>query len=94
MTTVTIEHDAERFAEALTDALADPDHGGVMAAVDVVASDTRPGELMLVVQDDVTREWVSDGRRYIDYLHAFKALGRHLDAVNPEHKPLSHRWTG
>lgn len=92
MTTTTIHHDRERFAQALADALADPAHGGVMAAVDVVASDTRPGELLLVVQDDVTREWYSDGGRFLDYLHAFKALGRHLDAINPEHRALSDRW--
>ena len=91
MTTVTIEHDAEQFEAVLAEAVS---RGELMAAVDVVASDARPGELLLVIFDDVYRIWYSNAHRYIDYLHAFKALGRHLAAVNPEHKPLSHRWTG
>lgn len=92
MTTISIYHDRNRFMDALMGALGDPEHGGVMAAVDVVASDARPGELLVVAFDDVKREWYSDERRYLDYLHAFKALGRYLDELNPEHKPLTWHW--
>ncbi|WP_163650718.1 hypothetical protein [Modicisalibacter sp. 'Wilcox'] len=92
MTTTTIHHDRERFMSALSGALADPEHGGVMAAVDVVASDARPGELMLVAQDDVTRDWYSDGRRYTRYRDALMALGEALDAINSNHAPLTWHW--
>jgi len=88
----TIYHDHDLFRAALRMALAATDQGGVMAAVDVIASDARPGELLLVAFDDVKREWYSDERRYLDYLHAFKALGRYLDEINPEHKPLTWHW--
>jgi len=93
MPTTTIYHDRDRFVAVLTDALADPDHGGVMDAVDVVASDSHPGELMLVAQDDVTRTWHSDGRRYTRYRDAFMALGDALDAINADHAPLTWRWS-
>jgi len=88
----TIYHDHDRFRAALRMALAATDQGGVMAAVDVIASDARPGELMLACFDELKREWCSDDRRYGRYQDAFMALGRHLDEINPEHKSLSWHW--
>lgn len=93
MPTTMIHHDRDRFIEVLSGLIGDPDHGGVMSAVDVVSSDAHPGELMLVAQDDVTRTWYSDARRYMDYRGAFTALGAVLDSLNDCHAPLSDRWS-
>ena len=91
-TTTPIYHDRDRFMQALTIALAEPEQLGVMTTVDVVASDARPGELLLVVFEDVGRKWYSDDRRYNRYQDAFMALGRYLDELNPEHKTLTDNW--
>lgn len=92
MSTTPIHHDHDRFLLVLRDSLSRPDQGGVMAAVDVIASDAHPGELMLAAFDDVTRTWYSDDRRYNRYQDALMALGRHLDELNPEHRTLSWHW--
>lgn len=89
MTTETIHHDAGRFEALLRLAVSERE---VMATVDVVARDTRREELLLVIQDDVTGQWVSDGRPYDTYADAFGVLGKYLDRHNAAHRPLSHRW--
>lgn len=89
MKQTTIYHDAGRFEALLSLAVSER---AVMPAVDVVARDSDPGTLLLVVQDDVTWEWVSDGRPYNSYADAFGVLGKYLDRHNAEHRPLSDRW--
>lgn len=89
MTTTTIYHDAGRFEALLRLAVSERD---VMPAVDVVARDGAPGELLLVIQDDVTWEWVSDGETYRTYGDALFRLGTYLDKHNVTHRPISDRW--
>nr|WP_256961366.1 hypothetical protein [Salinicola salarius] len=52
-----------------------------MASVDVITSDARPGELLLVVRDAMSAQqrWCSNDRRYTRYQDAFMALGATLD---------------
>lgn len=94
MTTTQIHHDRERFMSALRGSLADPERGGALGAVDVITRDARPGELLLVAMDDVTRTWYSDDRVYGRYQDAFMALGRYLDEMNPGRIPLTWHWEG
>ncbi|GAA0576120.1 hypothetical protein ACFQH5_15145 [Halomonas salifodinae] len=62
------------------------------ASLDVISRDVRPGELLLVAQDDISQRWYSDDRVYTRYQDAFLALGRHLDELNPDHAPLTWHW--
>lgn len=89
----TIVHDIEQFRLHLGLQLAEADHGGVMAAIDVITRDGEPETLMAVVRDHGDRQiWYSTGKTYSTYQHAFGAIGAALDGINPQHSPLSDEW--
>lgn len=93
MSKISIEHNAEKFRHYLALHLGDPEHGGVMGAVDVISRDEHPGELLLVVRDHIDWDrWYASGKVYTRYQHAFAALGAALDGINPQHARLSDTW--
>lgn len=84
-----IYHDADRFESLLRLAISE---NLVIPACDVVTRDGKPEDLLLVIQDDVTWEWVSDGETYRTYGDALFRLGTYLDKHNVTHRPISDRW--